>query len=106
MSAHLCHAPGCTRTIPPRLFACPAHWRLVPRWLQAWLLKEYRSGQERDKKPSARYCAVQTRCRLDLARLERSWDRSLLFGIEQELSRWIGHAELTEAESVRLREGL
>ena len=102
MSAHVCHAPGCTRQIPPHLFACHTHWRLVPLWLQTWLLREYRPGQEHDKRPSARYCAVQARCRLALARIEKRDEAT----IRLDLLRWCTVADLTEAETDRLWEGL
>lgn len=56
---HTCHAHGCTKLVPPRMFACRKHWSGLPRPVQAAILREYRPGQERDKRPSAHYMAVQ-----------------------------------------------
>lgn len=52
------------------MFACPAHWRMVPRKLQQALWREYREGQERDKRPSKRYMAVQRLCVARIAKAE------------------------------------
>ena len=57
--SHLCHAPGCKRQVPPRMFACRAHWFALPRRIRSAIWIEYREGQEVDKKPSIRYLAVQ-----------------------------------------------
>src|SRR5688572_9678570 len=56
---HLCHAHGCSEQVPARLFMCSKHWHSVPKNLQDAIWREYRSGQETDKQPSARYLAVQ-----------------------------------------------
>jgi hypothetical protein len=55
---HLCHAEGCALAVPPRLLMCKRHWRLVPRKLQQDVLREYRPGQETDKRPSEAYLVV------------------------------------------------
>lgn len=52
MSEHLCHIPGCTTAVAPRLLMCAPHWRMVPRPLQAAVWASYRTGQEVDKQPS------------------------------------------------------
>jgi len=57
--SHICHAPGCKRQVPPSRLACPWHWRALPKKIQDAIWREYRSGQEIDKKPSLRYLAVQ-----------------------------------------------
>ena len=57
--SHTCHAPGCNRQVPPRMFACRAHWFALPKKTQDAIWREYRNGQEIDKKPSLRYLAVQ-----------------------------------------------
>lgn len=57
--SHICHAPGCTRRIPARLFACREHWYALPKKIRDAIWREYRPGQEIDKDPSARYMAVQ-----------------------------------------------
>lgn len=58
---HHCHAHGCTRAIPPKLFMCPPHWKALPTELKAAIWREYRPGQEKDKRASYRYLAVQQR---------------------------------------------
>lgn len=55
---HVCHAWACDTEIAPRLFMCPGHWRSLSPELQAAIRREYRAGQEKDKRPSARYMAV------------------------------------------------
>jgi hypothetical protein len=57
--SHGCHAAGCTKKVPPRLFACRAHWFRLPAVVRAAVLREYRPGQENDKKPTVAYMAVQ-----------------------------------------------
>jgi hypothetical protein len=56
---HTCHAPGCERRVPAKLFACRTHWFALPKDLRDAVSKEYRPGQEKDKRPSWRYMAVQ-----------------------------------------------
>lgn len=58
---HGCHAHGCTKTVPPRMLMCAPHWYSLPRVIQATVWREYRGGQEVDKRPSFRYLAVQRR---------------------------------------------
>lgn len=58
---HHCHAHGCEAPVPPKMFMCAVHWRSLPKKLQDAIWREYRSGQERDKRPSLRYLAVQQR---------------------------------------------
>lgn len=68
---HTCHAEGCSVQVPPRMFACLRHWRMVPRALQGELWSVYHDGQERGAAPvTAAYLVVQTRCRLAIAELE------------------------------------
>lgn len=52
MSAHHCHARGCSVLVRPELLMCGLHWRMVPRPLQLEVYRTYREGQCRDKKPS------------------------------------------------------
>lgn len=56
---HTCHAHGCTRSVPPEMFACRSHWFALPKNIRDAVWREYRSGQETDKQPSLRYMAVQ-----------------------------------------------
>lgn len=58
---HLCHAVGCNREVPPKMFMCPRHWFSLRGAVRAAIWREYRPGQENDKNPSVRYMAVQRR---------------------------------------------
>lgn len=57
--SHTCHAPGCNRLIPPKMFICRGHWFALPNRMRDAIWREYREGQEIDKRPSVRYLAVQ-----------------------------------------------
>ncbi len=52
MSAHHCHALGCTKACAPERLFCPAHWFEVPSSLQDAVWASYREGQCDDKNPS------------------------------------------------------
>ncbi len=52
---HTCHAHGCTRKVKPAVFMCYPHWKLVPPEIQAAIWKNFRPGQEKDKRPSEGY---------------------------------------------------
>ena len=58
---------GCGKPVPPRLLACRAHWACVRKPLQDAVWRFYRAGQERDKRPSLSYLAVQQRVIAELA---------------------------------------
>lgn len=60
--AHTCHAMRCEAKVPPRLHMCKPHWSRVPRRLQRALWAEYRTGQERDKQPTAAYLRAAAAC--------------------------------------------
>ena len=49
------------------MFCCRAHWFAIREALRAAVWREYRVGQERDKKPSLRYLCVQQRAVGELA---------------------------------------
>lgn len=57
--SHHCHAHECDKPVPPRMFMCKPHWNALPKNVQDAIWREYRPGQERDKRPSNRYMAVQ-----------------------------------------------
>jgi len=57
--AHQCHAPGCDKEVPPKMFACRGHWFKLGKKTRDAIWREYRPGQELDKAPSLRYLAVQ-----------------------------------------------
>lgn len=56
--SHRCHAHACYTQVPPRMFMCRRHWSKLRPQVRAAVWREYRSGQERDKRPSDRYLAV------------------------------------------------
>lgn len=56
---HTCHAHGCKTPVPPRMFMCRAHWFSLRKPTRDAIWREYRPGQEDDKRPSLRYLAVQ-----------------------------------------------
>lgn len=56
--SHRCHARGCELEVPPKLLMCRRHWYMVPAPIRHKVWREYRPGQERDKKPSAKYLVV------------------------------------------------
>ncbi len=59
MSAHVCHAAGCTARVPPRMLMCRPHWAMVPVELQQAVQAAYRPGQERlNPRPSLAYIAA------------------------------------------------
>lgn len=41
------------------MFMCRGHWSRLPTPVQRAIYREYRPGQEKDKKPSTAYLAVQ-----------------------------------------------
>lgn len=57
--SHTCHAPDCTRPVPARMWGCRQHWFALPLKIRNAIWREYRPGQENDKRPSVRYLAVQ-----------------------------------------------
>lgn len=61
MREHSCHAYGCDTTVPPKMFMCLRHWRMLPKAMQREVWGAYRPGQEIDKQPSALYLAVTRR---------------------------------------------
>ena len=65
--AHACHAHACQAEVPPAKFMCRRHWYALPKHLRDTIWREYRPGQENDKRPSLRYMAVQRRAVGELA---------------------------------------
>ena len=58
---HTCHAHDCGKAVPARMFMCREHWYQLRKPMRDAIWREYRPGQENDKRPSARYMAVQRR---------------------------------------------
>jgi hypothetical protein len=56
---HTCHAPHCTRAVPPHMYACSEHWYALPKVYRDAVWRVYVPGQERRKDPSPSYMAVQ-----------------------------------------------
>jgi len=55
---HCCHWPGCGKQVPPALWGCLRHWRMVPKELRDRIWDAYRPGQERSMTPSREYVRV------------------------------------------------
>lgn len=60
--SHTCHAEGCEKGVPPRLFMCPGHWMALPKPLRDAVWEEYVTGQEVRKDPTEAYLNVTQRC--------------------------------------------
>lgn len=56
--AHRCHARRCEAPIPPRMFMCGRHWRMVPGHMRTRIWATYRRGQEVRKDPSPEYLSA------------------------------------------------
>lgn len=56
--SHTCHAYGCTKVVPPRLFLCAKHWYMLPQEMRDAVWREYREGQEVRKDPTSAYLRV------------------------------------------------
>lgn len=84
---HVCHAAACSIEVPPRMLMCRAHWALVPQDVQRAVWREYREGQEDDKKPSLAYLAVQRLAVMLVAQREGRYAESSTAGLEAELYR-------------------
>ncbi len=42
---HTCHATGCSKHVPPEMFACRRHWFMLPKKLRDRIWRTYRTGQ-------------------------------------------------------------
>jgi len=74
MSEHTCHATGCKRPVPPRMFMCRRHWFMLPKGHRDAIWAAYRPGQEIDKRPSREYLHVARAAIRELERIEASHD--------------------------------
>ena len=59
---HTCHAMGCVRPVPPRLFMCKHHWLMIPHPLRDAVWAEYVPGQEVLKVASRAHITIARRC--------------------------------------------
>lgn len=73
MPDHYCHATGCKRPVPPRMFMCAPDWRRLPPSLRAAVWRYYRPGQEVSKDPSPEYLQA---ARAAISYLERIDERA------------------------------
>jgi hypothetical protein len=55
---HTCHWPGCKEAVRPAMWGCRFHWYSLPRDLRNAIWRNYRPGQEVDKRPSPGYIAA------------------------------------------------
>lgn len=76
MTAHHCHAIGCTKAIPPRFAMCPRHWSMVRPRVRALVWRCYRPGQEKDKRPTLYYRAALRLARAIVAFREKRLQES------------------------------
>lgn len=58
---HTCHATGCVRPVPPKMFMCKSHWFELPVSDRNEIWRLYRPGQEVDKNPSPDYLVAANR---------------------------------------------
>lgn len=68
---HLCHWPGCTVPVAPKLWGCRHHWYRLPKPLRDLIWQHYRPGQEVDKRPSAGYIDAAQQVQKWIAEQER-----------------------------------
>lgn len=59
---HICHAKGCEVPVPPKLFMCSTHWFMLPKEKRDAIWREYKTGQEIRKNPTAEYLRVMREC--------------------------------------------
>lgn len=68
---HMCHAYDCKTQVPPRLFMCIKHWRMVPKLAQGEIWSNYREGQEVRKDPTSEYIKAAQRAQILVLMAER-----------------------------------
>ena len=66
--AHICHATGCRRAVPPEMFACRQHWFALPKPLRDHIWATYRPGQCEDWAISPEYAEAAKEAVIYLAR--------------------------------------
>ena len=74
MSKHTCHAIDCNACCPPKMFMCLRHWRMLPKFAQNDIWKEYRLGQEIRKNPSNEYIKAAQRAQILVLNKEKNID--------------------------------
>jgi hypothetical protein len=58
---HYCHAMQCFTEVPPKMFMCKPHWRMLPKAMRDAIWDNYRPGQEIDKEPTNDYVIAASR---------------------------------------------
>lgn len=74
--SHACHWPGCKMPVPPKLWGCLKHWRMLPTRLRDKIWAHYKPGQEITKIPSKEYIAVAKEVQVWIASREAKHVRS------------------------------
>lgn len=59
--SHICHWPGCTREVTPKMWGCKPHWFALPKELRDQIWESYVPGQEIRKDPSPEYIVAAKR---------------------------------------------
>lgn len=72
--SHTCHAIGCSTTVPPKIFMCLKHWKMVPKVGQVDIWRHYVPGQERRKDPTSDYLKAAQRAQAMVLMKERGID--------------------------------
>lgn len=70
MARHTCHALGCSKPCPPKMFMCKDHWMRLPKKHKDAIWSAYTTGQEVSKTPSPAYFDVARAARVALADIE------------------------------------
>lgn len=58
---HTCHWSGCEAQVPPAMWGCKKHWRLLPLELREAIWQAYVPGQEICGTSSAEYVTIARR---------------------------------------------
>ena len=58
MPEHTCHATGCDKRVPPKMFMCRTHWYKLTQAHRDAIWFTYRPGQENTKDPSLAYLSA------------------------------------------------
>ncbi len=76
--SHTCHADNCKKEVPPKMFMCLAHWKMVPKDMQRNIWHHYRPGQERDKRPTINYLKATKMARCMVAFKEKGYPEAMI----------------------------
>lgn len=84
---HTCHAKGCDKPVPPRMFMCRPHWYMIPKKDRDRLWAVYVPGQERRKDPTDEYLEVAHEL-VELVAAKEAAKRRLVEGTGQPPAGW------------------